>query len=139
MESMTDRSERQQATLSWAEDGSAPVRSVQELDERLDELDRQARADQPLVAGIERPDGAALSIGLGRDRSVLSFMASPDPPYFTSHDQEGESDGTVVFYYYGHWSEFPADAAVPMGDAREAARRFLSTGERPDNIDWRMD
>ena len=139
MDSTTDTSGRQQATLSWAEDGSAPVHSVQELDERLDDLERQARDHQPLVAGIERPNGAALSIGLGRDRSVLNYMSSPDPPYFTSHDEQGDVDGTVVFYYYGHWSEFPADAAVPMGDAREAARRFFRSGERPDNIDWRMD
>jgi Immunity protein Imm1 len=39
----------------------------------------------------------------------------------------------------GTRSEFPADAAVRMDDAREAVRRFFATGERPDNIDWRMD
>ena len=41
----------------------------------------------------------------------------------------------VELYINGHWSEFPADAAVPMADAREAARRCFETGERPDNID----
>jgi Immunity protein Imm1 len=92
-----------------------------------------------LSAGLERPDGAALSIGLGRDHSVLNYMSSPYPPYFTSHDEEADTDGTVVFFYYGHWSEFPADAAVPMADAREAARRFFETGERPDNVAWQMD
>jgi hypothetical protein len=139
MGSTTDTGKQQQTTLSWAENENVPVHTVQELDERLDALDRQARASQPLVAGLERPDGAALSIGLGRDRSVLNYMRSPDPPYFTSHDEQADTDGTVVFFYYGHWSEFPADAAVPMDDAREAARRFFRTGERPDNIDWRMD
>jgi hypothetical protein len=139
MGSTTETGKQQQTTLSWAENESVPVHTVQELDERLDELDRQARASQPLVAGLERPDGAALSIGLGRDRSVLNYMSSPDPPYFTSHDEEADTDGTVVFFYYGHWSEFPADAAVPMADAREAARRFFETGERPDNIAWQMD
>jgi hypothetical protein len=129
----------QHTKLSWAADESVAVTSVAELDERLDELDRQARADQPLVAGIERPDGAALSIGLGRDRSVLNYMSSPDTPYYTSHDPESGEDGTVVFYYYGHWSEYSADAAVPMEDARAAVRRFFETGERPENLDWRMD
>jgi hypothetical protein len=139
MDSTTNTGTRKQATLSWAEDASVPVYSVRELDERLDELERQAREAQPLVAGIERPDGTALSIGLGRDRSVLNYMSSLDPPYFTSHDPESDEDGTVVFYYYGHWSEYSADAAVPMDEAREAARRFLETGERPQNIDWQID
>jgi Immunity protein Imm1 len=142
MDSMSDNGKQQrQATLSWASDASVPVGSVRELDERLDELDRQAREDdKPLVAGIQQPDGRALSIGLGRDRSVLNYMASLDPPYYTSHDPEVDDNGDwVVFYYYGHWSEYPEDAAVPMDDAREAAHRFLETGERPENIDWRMD
>jgi hypothetical protein len=139
MSSTTDTGKQQQATLSWAEDESVPVHSVQELDERLDELDRRARDDLPLVAGIERADGKALSIGLGRDRSVLNYMSSLDPPYFTSHDENADEGGTIVFYYYGHESEFPADAAVPMEDAREAVRRFFETGERPENLDWRMD
>lgn len=139
MDSTTDTGKQHQTTLSWAENESAPVTSVAELDERLNELDRQARASQPLIAGLERPDGAALSIGLGRDCSVLNYMTSPDPPYFTSHDAEADADGTIVFFYYGHWSEFPADAAVAMDDAREAVRRFFEDGKRPDNIDWRMD
>jgi hypothetical protein len=125
--------------VSWAENETAPVRTVSELDQRLDELDRQARETQPFVAEIARPDGAVLSIGLGRDTSVLNYSASPDPPYFTSHDHGRSGHGTVVFYFYGHWSEFPADAAVPMTQAREAARRFMQNGQRPDNIHWRQD
>ena len=139
MNSTTTTGKEQEATLSWAENASVSVHSLQELDQRLDELHRQAREEQGLIAGIERPDGTALSIGLGRDRSVLNYMSSLDPPYFTSYDPESDQEGTVVFYYYGQWSEFSADAAVPMDDAREAVRRFYENGERPENIDWRMD
>lgn len=45
----------------------------------------------------------------------------------------------MVFYYGGHESEFPAEMAVPIEDAREAAKAFFQSGERPENIDWRED
>jgi hypothetical protein len=128
-----------QITLSWAEGKSATVASVDELDERLDALDAEAREGDPFVAEVARPDGAVLSIGLGRDASVLNYSASPDPPYYTSHSPGGSGDESPVFYYYGHWSEFRPDAAVPMENAREAVRVFFRTGDRPDNIDWRQD
>jgi hypothetical protein len=127
------------ATLSWAENQSAPVSTAEELDQRLDALDEQARDSQPFVAELVRPDGAVLSIGLGRDASVLNYSASADPPSFTSCDPDGGQNGTIVFHYYGHWSEFPADAAVPMDDAREAVRSFFADGQRPSNIAWRQD
>jgi immunity protein Imm1 of predicted polymorphic toxin system len=92
------------------------------------------------LTGAVEQVAAALSIGLGRDRSALNYMSSPDPPYFTSHDPDSDDeDGTVVFFYYGHWSEFPADAAVPIDDAREAVRSFFADGQRPSNIAWRQD
>jgi hypothetical protein len=129
----------QAMTISWAENETAPATTVEQLDEQLDSLDAQARNSRPFIAELAHPNGAVLSIGLGRDRSVLNHSASPDPPYYTSHDPEAEAGGTAVFFFYGHESEFPADAAVPIADARDAAREFLQTGERPENIEWRMD
>jgi Immunity protein Imm1 len=126
-------------TVSWADDEKAPVRTVEELDARLDALDEQAREGEPLIAEIVRPDGAVLTIGLGRDSSVLNYSASLDPPYYTSHSDDSPEDENVVFYYYGHWSEFLPEMAVPKDDAREAARLFFSDGERPNNVGWRLD
>ncbi|WP_369076826.1 Imm1 family immunity protein [Actinoplanes digitatis] len=37
----------------------------------------------------------------------------------------------VVFHYYGHWSEFPPSAAVPIADAVEAVRYFCEHGKLP--------
>jgi hypothetical protein len=76
----------QSATLSWAADEAASVSTVDELNERLDALDRQARDGDPFAVTLERPDGRVLSLTVGRDRSVVNYMASADPPYFASHD-----------------------------------------------------
>jgi hypothetical protein len=126
-------------TLSWAEGESAAVPNTAKLDELLDELDHQAADGRPFVATLERPDGKVLGLTVGDERSIVTYMASADPPYFSSHDPESDEAGTVVYDFFGHFSESPADAAVPMDDAREAARRFFRTGERPENIAWRMD
>jgi cobyrinic acid a,c-diamide synthase len=67
---------------------------------------------------------------------AISFNQSADPPYFMSADDTGSPDEDVVFYLHGHWTEFPASALVKNEDTREAARRFLATGQRPDNVMW---
>lgn len=79
-----------------------------------------------------------MTIGLGRDYSVLTYMASEAGPYFTSHGGDDVRD-TVVFFYGGHESEFDGEASVSVEEAREAVRLFLTDGQRPDNVDWRQD
>lgn len=122
--------------LLWGQNEQAPVRSVEELDQLLDRLTHDA--SDPLVAVLEPPGEAALSIGLGSDRSLLNFISSPDPPYFTSQGLE-KSDESIEFFYCGELTEYPRRALIPVEDAREAMRRFFKTGERPDNVGWQMD
>jgi immunity protein Imm1 of predicted polymorphic toxin system len=135
----TNGSDGRVTTVSGEDDREIPVRTVEELDAQLDRLDAEARQRQPLAAEIVRPDGVVLIIGLGRDESVLNYQVSEAGPYYTSHSEDAPDDSTVVFYYGGHESEFLAEAAVPVEDAREAARLFFADGKRPENIDWQQD
>lgn len=136
---MTDTMQQKQLRVTWADDEEVEVGSAAELDECLDRLDAQARAGEPFIASLVHPDGPMLSIALGADRSSLNYMASMDPPYFTSHNPDGDPDETLAWYYFGAESEFNGDQVVPMEQAREAVRRFLADGRRPENIDWRED
>lgn len=136
---MTDTTQQNALKVSWAENEEVRVASASELDACLDGLDSRARAGEPFIASLVHPDGPMLSIALGADRSVLNYMASLDPPYFTSHNPDGDHDETLAWYYFGAESEFDGDQAVPMDDAREAARRFMADGQRPENIEWAMD
>jgi Immunity protein Imm1 len=126
-------------TVSGEDALEVPVSTVEELDAELDRLEAETDDDRPVMAEIVRPEGPSLTIGLGRDHSVMTYIASDAGPYFTSHSGDSAQDGTVAFYYGGHESEFIAEAAVPVADAREAARRFFADGHRPENIDWRQD
>lgn len=93
-------------------------------------------ANEPVIVELISPGGARLGVGQGAEGSVLSFNESPDPPYFVSAGGLGSPNDEVVFYLHGRWSEFPASALVANEDAREAARRFIGTGRRPENVRW---
>lgn len=122
--------------------GAAPghesdVRAGEELEAMLDRLHEEACTGQPKIIDLTADNGANLGIGLGRADSVLTFERSLDPPYFRSvSDDQAGVDPVAVFFYQGHWSEFPRRAVVPIGLAREAARQFALTGSRPTAVDW---
>ena len=128
--------------VEWSLDIGAPSPRLssteivhdQDLARLLDDIERDA--PERVIAEIVAPDGARLGIGLGGTRSVLVFNPSPQPPYFMSRGDTASTDEGPVFYLHGHWTEFPASALVPRAEAREAARRFVQTGDRPDNVSW---
>jgi Immunity protein Imm1 len=113
-----------------------PVRSEQELLDRLREIAAHAGEAPPLVE-LYQPDGSSLAIGVGAERSVVTFIPSPDEPDWLSRGEDDDG-APPVFYLHGHYSDFSPDAAVPADAAVEAMRRFYATGQRPDNIAWQQ-
>ncbi|WP_285470917.1 Imm1 family immunity protein [Actinoplanes sp. NBRC 101535] len=126
------------AKISWreGEDGHL-VSCDEELRYALAEAEQDA-GRQPLIAAVTLDDGDSLSIGLGREVSVLSFVgASGMPPYFSSQGRARRRDDEgVVFHYFGHWTGFPPSAALPVEDAVEAVRYFCEHGELSPQVDW---
>jgi Immunity protein Imm1 len=121
--------------LEWGENGVSVVDSLKALDQRLDELAAPAKA-KPFMAELISPEGNSLALGLGREKSVMSWVsASQDPPYFASKGHV-DAEGTIVFYYRGDWSEFPCWSAVPTSTARQAMREFFNTRALPSGVAW---
>src|SRR4051794_40985391 len=60
-------------------------------------------ASDRAMAELTSPEGADMAIGLGGTESVATFRESSDPPYHVSRGR-GTSEGTVVFFYEGHWT-----------------------------------
>ncbi len=101
----------------------------------LSDLNERAR-EKPFMAELSNFAGDTLALGLGRDESILSWVAANgDPPYYASKGDE-HADGTVVFYYRGTWSEFPRWSAVPIESAFAAMRQFFETEQLPNSITW---
>lgn len=126
------------AKIRWRDDEDGHlVTCDEELRYALAEAEQDA-ARQPLIAVVTLDDGDSLSIGLGREISVLSFVgASGNPPYLSSQGRaRRRDDENFVFHYFGHWSEFPPSTAVPVEDAVEAVRYFCEHGELSPQVDW---
>jgi Immunity protein Imm1 len=123
-------------TLGWRHDEAAErIDSEQALVRRLEEIGA-ANSEQPPLVTLAMTDGSWLAVGVGRDYSIVNYVKSiAEPDYLSEGDLA--VDEPPVFYFDGHYSEFPPDAAVSVEDAYEAMRRFYRTGERPDNISWR--
>jgi hypothetical protein len=129
---------RLRAKIKWrdGEDGHL-VTCEDEFRHALAEAEQDA-ARLPMIAEVTLDDGDCLAIGLGREVSVLSYVgASKMPPYLISQGLARARDGEgVVFHYYGHWSEFPPPAAVPVEEAVDAVRYFCEHGELSPLMNW---
>ncbi|SNY62956.1 Imm1 family immunity protein [Paractinoplanes atraurantiacus] len=126
------------ARIAWRSDDPGMVVTC---DEELRWAPAEAEGDagrRPLIAEVVHENGDSLLVGLGREISVLSYVgASKNPPYFSSRGSSRSQDGeAVVFFYFGHWSEFPASATVSAEEAVEAARFFIECGELSPRVDW---
>ena len=124
------------AELTWDDDDHASVKSVEELDELLDHLPFTVRADLPFTVECQVNDETCLMITLGGNESHVEFYSMTErPPIAVCLGPW--NDGTFVpFYRRWRYSEVERQFFVPLADAREALRRYVRTGERPDNIAW---
>jgi hypothetical protein len=111
--------------------GTASSRT--ELDQLLDSLDAEA-TEPTIVTLVDKATGRALSLAVGSSDSVLNWMDENDPhPYWSS--KGNDDDGRVSFHFGNQPSEFPRSVLVDILTARQAARDFLASGNRP-AIDW---
>jgi hypothetical protein len=120
--------------LEWGESGVAEVATLAEMDELIDRLTADS-AERPIVVELVSPNGATISIGVGRSVTVVNYVGPTlDPPYLQSLGDGGDDE--VVFFYRGEWSEYPPESAVPVEVGRQALRDFFATGELPSALEW---
>lgn len=126
-------------TITWSENERRTAATLEQVDRLLDELDIRWKRDPQLVTVEVDGSRASLAIGVGRERSVLNFVAgTKDPPYFTSIG-DVDIDEPITFRFNGSPSEFPMRNSVPYEVAREAMRYFCATGELSSAITWEED
>lgn len=110
-----------------------------ELDALLDNLHSKCEHCRPMLVAVESSNGDTLTIGVGSELSVLSFVpGSGEPPYLSSVGDRQEQ-GVKVFYYMGEWTEIPKRKLIPYALARQAMRSFVDSGRLTDDIRWEED
>jgi hypothetical protein len=98
-------------------------------------LERLSHERPPVAVSVVSPTEKVMVIGLGRDKSVLLFQASDDPPYFQSVGDH-DNPGVILFKYGGQETELSLEAAIDPKTALQAAAEFFETDERPKSVDW---
>lgn len=127
------------ATVSWNVTDARVVRTVEALGELLDEL-HERHAREPARVSLQHGSGAMLSIGLGRDVSVLDFMGpAPEwPPYYVSRGTLTPADEEVAWTYCEQHTPCLRGQLIALDVAREAARVFFESGRLARAVRWQQ-
>jgi hypothetical protein len=121
--------------VSW-DQHEERLASIDEVEDLLDRLHDRFKNGDPTLVSIALATRDSLSIGLGRDASVLNHVREDrNPPYYISTGGGGETEG-IWFRFGGEWSEYPTRNAVPISVARAVMRQFCKTGKLPQSIEW---
>lgn len=124
------------------DDDTYTVGSPQEFDAILDSVRDSGRPTWVEVVVDDDPDAhpddvVALHIGLGADYSTLAFYDDKPPHRYDSVGTVAMPDDDKEFVVGGTPTAMEPQSAIPVEDARRAAREFAATGRRPENVKWR--
>ncbi len=89
-----------------------------------------------LLVSFTSQQGTFFAVGLGAADSCAVFWESADPPYFQSRGDMSSEGPPVTYWYGGQPSQMPASVRIPRSDALDALAEFMSTGRRPECVEW---
>lgn len=124
--------------------GEASISTAAELDAVLDQVaDQAVTDDQPYAVQIYRDgEDVGLMIGVGHpERSFVSWVDNAVPE--GTGDAAAHEPGVVApnepigLDFFGTWTELdPQRTRVMPEAARQAAREYIETGQRPTGVEW---
>jgi Immunity protein Imm1 len=125
-----------QGTIQWGQNDVAVVDSPDAFNDLITRLQVESNR-HPTMIDVIAGDGRSLTLGLGRDMTIVS-LAGPEgsPPYYASVGNEN-AKGDITFDYHGEMTEFPLHHAVSFLAARKAALQFLSESGLPNAVRWK--
>ncbi|WP_328450735.1 MULTISPECIES: Imm1 family immunity protein [unclassified Amycolatopsis] len=108
-----------------------------EADELLTRMAEDRKPGElPRMAALEHEEsGAVLEAGINGERGFVTHISQTGRSALSTN---GSTSREVIEYdEQAHVREVPAHAEIPVGQVREAVRRFVSSGgARPDNVSW---
>src|SRR5690349_12185345 len=99
--------------LIWGEDERADIRSVEELDQLVDQLTMLAKEDMPFTVDLYVDDQTALYIVIEREESQVTFASARSHPPIISSLGPWDDDEPIEFTYRGQESSVPRRYFVP--------------------------
>lgn len=131
--------------VQWGRGEPVTVASVEELDAVLDEVaGMTGDGNAPFAVSItEDEDGAdpfgpvGLQVGFGHPSRGFVFWTGDEEGGYGREPGIGPHREGIGFDLGGQWTEYhPDETRVTPETARQAARHYVETGQRPTGIDW---
>lgn len=92
---------------------------------------------EPTIIWLEADDGSVLTVGVGRDESVLAYV---DPDGKTFHSVgDTERRGHTQFLNGTQTDDYMLEMAVPVKLALAAAKQFIANQRRSEIVRWEED
>jgi hypothetical protein len=84
-----------------------------------------------------RDDSVGLAFGyaVGRERTVLTFQHTKEPPYYISLGNPKET-GVEWFCYGQQYSEYMCRNLIEHSSAQRALKEFVNAQELPASVKW---
>ena len=122
---------------TWSEGTDTREIEIDGYDELLKLLDGIGpKSDQSTMLEVyDRDTRRSLAIGLGKDRTVVTYQDSLDPPYFISLGN-AEEEGVEVFVYGGESTEYLKANLVSLARGFGALSEFFQSDTRPEACQW---
>lgn len=128
----------------WQRRDPVDVPDLDTLDNLLDGLHDTATANgQPVAVSLyHQQPGPVLVITIGAEHAAAEWCQLPHGPAMMSlapPDIEHPDSPGLTVDFGGQPSTVPSQRLFPTETARAAARTFLTTGQRPNEIPWPSD
>jgi hypothetical protein len=121
----------------WSDFESSHSRKIDTAVQALD-LISELMSSITTPAMVEfRDDSVGLAFGyaVGRERTVLTFQHTNDPPYYISLGDR-EEEGVEWFCYGQQYSEYMQYNLIKHRNAQQALKDFFNTEELPVSVMW---
>ena len=124
--------------VAWSDWSESFLRVVapEEIPSLIEALDAEVSPPAMVLiweVGSERE----LGVGLGRERTVLTYQESTDPPYFISQG-DSEEKGVEWFCFGTQENEYLASNLVAKSKIVPTLNSFLNGEKRLRGIKWEM-
>ena len=122
---------------TWSDGKKIHEEEISTYDELMDLVDSiGARPETATLLEVYEPKTRrAIGIGIGRDRTVLTYQDSLDPPYYISLGEVPQ--GNIDTFLYGNEpTEYLSSNLVSLTQGFGVLREFFDTNDRPKTCSW---
>ena len=131
--------------LNWDSTNGLETSSVDEVIQKINELNQEYKDKQPIIIEIESDTRKSLTLGVGviGGLSCLTYFPFPDglgSMHLISTDKLGLNHGeSIIFWLNSYDSEWAIEDLVTYEEAMDEVLYFLQNNDIDADLNWEKD